>query len=541
MMSRRVIGEGRAHRLLAALTVAVTIGALGVWAQNSALVGVNYDDGIYALLAKAVAQGDGYRLTFLPQELPGVKYPPVYPLSLVPFWTLAASQESALQAMKIWNGLLIGIAAGLFTLLLASLRILPAYLAAAGGLLGFAAGSMMLVTAGLLSEPTYLVILFGALWATDAIPRDARGPGFFAVGLLAALVLLTRAVGIAAVGAVIVGLWARAGRRAAMAAAATAIAVTLPWVVYTLTHAGAVPEALVPRYGSYAQLYLANLAGSLEMALAIFWTNLGAILQTLGGKLAPQLGPLAQTVSGGFLIVLAALGSRIVGGRAPATVTYPWLYLALVSVWSFPPFRFVFIVFPLLLVLAAVCWLEIARRVVTAVRRPLWAGALRIGVIAIGLLVPLNLAYTESRALGRRVWDGAALQKSIASAGLIEWVRSNTPKDAVVAFELDPLVSLHTGRRAVPNNYEPVHVWYRSGEPPLEPLAALFVTAGVDYVAVRGDVPQAASTIDSLLEAYPNSLHLQFVDPQGVLIFSADLEAFASHEPNAAADRRGGR
>ena len=65
--------DERASRLITAAAVGVVIAILGVWAQNAALVGINYDDGIYALLAKAVADGEGYLLTFLPVSLPGSK------------------------------------------------------------------------------------------------------------------------------------------------------------------------------------------------------------------------------------------------------------------------------------------------------------------------------------------------------------------------------------------------------------------------------------------------------------------------------------
>jgi hypothetical protein len=522
---RRGLTERR-KRGIAALTVAVVIGALGVWAQNSALVGVNYDDGIYALLAKAIAEGDGYRLVFLPQELPVIKYPPVYPLSLVPFWTLAGSQDAALQAMKLWNGLLIGLAAGLFTLLLSGLRILPVYLAVGAAVLGFAAGSIMLVTAGLLSEPTYLVILLAALWAADGSAPDARWHRVAAVALLAALTALTRAVGLTAVAAVIVGLWMRSGRRPAMIAAATACALALPWAAYTAANASAVPEVLVPRYGSYAQLYLANLEGSPAAALAIFWTNLGAILQTIGGKLAPQFGSLAQTMVGVLLIAFAAVGSRVIVKRAPATVAYTWFYLAIVSIWSFPPFRFVFILFPLLLALAAVSWVEMGKRLATSTSVPGWGKRLRLSWLAVGGLVAVNLANSEGRALRGRLWDGAELLKSRTAAELVGWVNANTPADAVIAYEFDPLIALYTGRQVVPNNYEPVHVWYRMEPSSLAPLAELFATAGVDYVAVRRDVPQAARTIDSLLQDYPGALELRFVTPGGVLIFATDRDSF---------------
>jgi hypothetical protein len=528
---------GRRGQVLAAFGVALVVGALGVWAQNSALVGINFDDGIYALLAKAVADGEGYRLTFLPQQLPGIKYPPVYPLSLVPFWSLAGSQAAALQAMKIWNGLLIGLAAGLFTLLLSGLRILPAYLAAAAALLGFAAGSMMLVTAGPLSEPTYLVLLFAALWAADGIAPDARWHRVVGVAVLVALTALTRAVGIAAFAAAVLGLWMRSGRRAAAIAATAACVLILPWAVYTAANARAVPSVLVPRYGSYAQLYLANLAGSPAQALEIFWTNFGAILQTLGGKLAPRWGAMAETITGALLIGLAGLGSRIVVRRAPATVTYVWLYLTIISIWSFPPFRFAFILFPMLLALAAVSWIDIGRRVAAHVRLGDRGRLLRLSWLAVGGVMAIHLAYSEIRSLEARVWDGAELARSRASAELAEWVNANAPADAVIAYEFDALIALHTGRRAVPNSYEPIHVWYRSVQPSLAPLIELLTTADVDYMAVRRDIPLAARTVDSLLEQYPGSLDLRFVTRHGVLIFAVDPEALRAAGP---ADAGGG-
>ena len=157
----------RAGRVLTALAIGIVIASLGLWAQNTALVGVNYDDAIYALLARAVADGHGYRLTEL-GDLPGIKYPPIYPMSLVPLWVLTDSQDAALHAMKLANGLYIGVAAGLFAFLLVELSILSLPLAAGVSMIGFASGSMMLVSSGLLSEPLYLVLLYLALWKADS-------------------------------------------------------------------------------------------------------------------------------------------------------------------------------------------------------------------------------------------------------------------------------------------------------------------------------------------------------------------------------------
>ncbi len=512
----------RAGRVLTALAIGIVIASLGLWAQNTALVGVNYDDAIYALLARAVADGHGYRLTEL-GDLPGIKYPPIYPMSLVPLWVLTDSQDAALHAMKLANGLYIGVAAGLFAFFLVELSILSLPLVAGVSMIGFASGSMMLVSSGLLSEPLYLVLLYLALWKADSARARCGTVCLLSVGMLAGLVALTRMAGITLVAAVIIGTGYRYGRRSAAITAATSVLMLLPWLLFTFLGAREIPDVLIPRYGSYIQLYLASISGSPVAALETMAVNLGAILQTLGSMLIPQAGALIQSTVGSALIGLAALGSWRIFSAAPATAVYPWLYLSLISVWTFPPFRFVFILFPLLFALAVVACVSLARlsvagpeidSAVLARRR-----RLRLGMLALGVLLIANMAYRQSRALSNRVWDGAQLRKSAVGAEVIGWVTANTGPQSVIAFELDPLVALYSGRTAVPNNYEPIHSWYRSAATEVEPLARLLREMEADYLAVRPNVPAAAEPIDRLIDRYPESLKLIHVTPGGVLIF----------------------
>jgi hypothetical protein len=520
----------RRSRLLLAAVVGIIVAAVGIWAQNDALVGVNYDDGIYALLAKALADGDGYRLTFLPVDLPGVKYPPLYPLSLAPFWLLAGSQEAALFAMKLANGFYIGVAAGLFAFLLMDLGIIASSLAVVLALLGFVAGSIMLVTSGLLSEPLYLALLFLSLWLTDRTAVRPTPARLFAVGALAGLVFLTRSVGVAAMAAVLFAVWYRHGRRSSAIAASAAALVVAPWTVFSLIGSSRIPELLVPIYGSYTRSYLALVAESPLAVLEVGSANVGAILQTLGGKLVPEAGALLESLIGAALIVLAVLGSRRVFQTAPATATYAWFYLLPISLWIFPPFRFVFILFPLLLALAAVSFLTLAERAGKALQGkwelPLVRGRPlpRLAILAVGVLLLVHQAYLEIGAVRARVWDGAQYAKSAPGAEVVDWVVANTEPDAVVAFEFDPLVALHTGRPVIPNNYVPVHSWYGRGDPPDGSLARLFAELGARYVAVRRYIPAATGPIDRLMGDYPGGLELLHVTPGGVLIFETDLE-----------------
>ncbi len=518
----------RRRRLAFAAGVGVLVAAVGVWAQNDALVGVNYDDAIYVHLSHALTEGDGYRLTYLPGDLPGVKYPPIYPLTLVPFWHLANTQDGALGAMKVANGIYIGIAAGLFTFLLAELGLVALPLAVVLGILGFVSGSMMLVAAGLLSEPTYLVLLFITLGLADGTSRASTNRRQALLGVLAGSVVLTRMVGLALLPAVIVSVWLRSGRRAAGLTALAAALLVGPWQLFTILRAHEIPDVLVHRYGSYLQLYLAGSAGSLARGLDIARINFGAILQTLGVKLAPGTPVVLQMLAGGALLVLAVLGSRIALRKAPATAIYPWLYLGIVCAWSFPPFRFVFLLFPFLLALAAVALVWVERRSVARLygegSLARYGRLLRYGMLALVAAYAAFFTYKEIRSVARRVWDPAELQASAANAELVDWVRHNTDPDAVIAHELDPLMALHSGRQAVPNFYESLHSWY--GETPryFPTVARLWREMRVDYVTVNRQT-RALEVIDGIMGMFPGSLRLIWMGEVGGLVFEVNRGA----------------
>ena len=93
------------------ITAAATL-AVGLLALNQALVGVFYDDGLYAGLATALASGHGYVHPNLPGMPGAVHYPPLYPAILTPLFGLL-SVHAAATAGKILNALLNAGAAGL--------------------------------------------------------------------------------------------------------------------------------------------------------------------------------------------------------------------------------------------------------------------------------------------------------------------------------------------------------------------------------------------------------------------------------------------
>src|SRR5574342_103999 len=94
---------------MAAFAVALAGGALTL---NHYLVGVFYDDGMYAGLAWALARGLGYVHPNLPGMPAAVHFPPLYPLLLAPLFGALPVSAAAL-AGKVLNVALAAGGAGL--------------------------------------------------------------------------------------------------------------------------------------------------------------------------------------------------------------------------------------------------------------------------------------------------------------------------------------------------------------------------------------------------------------------------------------------
>jgi hypothetical protein len=72
------------------LTLAILLAALlagyYVIALQAPGLGLFHDDGVYLVTAKALAEGNGYRIESLPGEPPQTKYPILFPLLVALAW-----------------------------------------------------------------------------------------------------------------------------------------------------------------------------------------------------------------------------------------------------------------------------------------------------------------------------------------------------------------------------------------------------------------------------------------------------------------------
>jgi hypothetical protein len=470
-------GEVRGAAFAAGVTFAV-----GVLALNQALVGVFYDDGLYAGLATALANGLGYVHPNLPGTPAAVHYPPLYPVVLAPFFGWLSVDGAALAA-KLLNALLGATAAGLIawhatkTALLgptASRWLAPVIVS------GAAVAIPVLATQTVLfAEP-----LFAVLLAIVVVLAD-RGDRPWIVGIAAALVLLTRSIGIAgAAGVVVFLLTRRAPRRALVAVLLPVIAAGLAWSAWVMAHQHAIDPELALGYGNYS----AHLSQAGLTAVAANVPDLSRPLEAITLAWIPVrwLYHILATVALGIgLYGIALLARRSAIGLALI------FYLLILAVWPHPPDRFLWAVLPWLALAWAAGALELWRRW-PRVRFPL------------GLLVTLIVGgyiNYEIRGFAGRWWDAQARNISANFAELLPVVQT-LPDTAVLASDDEALLWLYSRRQSVPLYLER----YRGRElitPTPEEHRAYLTRMRVSHVLLASSSSPSARQLKALLDAYP--------------------------------------
>ncbi len=487
----------------AGAAVAACALAGGAFALNRALVGVFYDDGLYAGLAIALGRGWGYVHPHLPGTPGAIHYPPLYPLVLAPLFATLSVSAAAFTAKLLNLGLAAG-GAGLIAWHATRRNLLgeqaPRWLAAV--VVGAAAVAIpvLAVQSVLFAEP-----LFGTLLALAVILADeppVAGPGrqtALLAGLAAALALLTRAIGVASGAGVALYLIAvrRAPVKRALVALAPVALAAVGWGAWILDHRSGIDPAIAVNYGSYLEILkqagLGALGGNARdlprpvMFLALGW-------------LWPGSKALYYVFSAAALAV-GLFGLALVARRSAIGFTL-WCYLAILAVWPFPPDRFLWGVLPWL----AVAW--------TAGAVALWRRArFRIAVGLVAGAVAFGYARYEGRGFAGRWWGSAAREISASFSSLLPSL-SALPPDAVLATDDEALVWLYTGRTTVP-----FYIYEYRGREIAEPSPAqhraYLERQGVTHVLLSGPRSDSARELDALLGAYPGWLAIVRGWPDG--------------------------
>ena len=502
----RASGASRRARLLpwvvAVATLLLAGFAIGPWP-----VGVFFDDGVYAILAKALAEGKGFRYLHIPGEPGATHYPPGYPALLALLWKAWPSFPDNVVLMKAANAVLLAAASwGAVRFGMARYR-LAAPLSAATVILFTAAVPVLVFTVVLFSEPLFLALLFPTLLVAERAAEEGRVRDAALAGLLIGVLVLVRTVGFVILPPLVLLLLVRRRWAAAVAAGGIAVLLVLPWQLWSSAHAGDLPPVLQGNYGPYLEWVIegwrTNGAG---FALRTVLKNLDTTGDTLRVLFVPKVLGFASVAVVATVVASLAAGLWRTWRLAPVTGGFLLGYLAIVFLWPYAPFRFLWGVWVLLGLTAVLgaAWMWPRR----GERRALLGGRVAFAALALVAVVG-NVAY-NARGLAKGWWESAQRAEARNAMPGIRWVAANAQPGDVVASDYGPMMWLYTGRRALPTGSFTAEEYLVPQTP--ERAAAdgrvVLSTYGVRWLVVASRTSGAAPGAQRMLESSPPDIVL---------------------------------
>lgn len=547
LRARKAMQPGSARapeaRTAALLTGLVVLG-VGLAIVDALPVGVFYDDAMYVILAKSLATGHGYRWLNLPGTPPATHFPPGYPALLAAIWRAFPHFPANVLAFKAANAVLLAFASGAMVFVARRRFGFSPLAAAALSVAGCAVIPVLALSSVVLSEPLFLALLLPILIFAERVVEGERRPrDLILLGLFAGTATLVRSHGIAlAFGLAL----AVAVRRPTVASEGddwraslpgrlkdatlllfSAALPILPWQLWVRANQTHLAEPLRGLYESYTA-WMAN--GLRSEGVGLLWHTLVRTSLTTAGMFATFGTPLAfgwaRLLVLITLAVLLIFGARRAWLAAPATALFLALYSAIVALWPYAPARFVWGVWPLVVLVFVLGARDLAS---WAPRRPVPTAA-RAALLACSLFVAAGYIRYNARGYRDRWWSNVARTQAPKFRPTVLWVRSHTGPGDVIASTNEPTVYLYTGRQAVPATSFTVRDYFRAPTLSEAETAVRQVLAAyhVDAVVADGDPLRAAA--QSMASRAAPELRVRDSLATG-LVFAPVVPPFVSQQP----------
>ncbi|MGE5306521.1 MAG: hypothetical protein ACM3TN_24700 [Alphaproteobacteria bacterium] len=517
------------------ILLSLLICAVGYWSLQTNIIGLYHDDGVYVVTARSLSEGAGYRIVSLPGSPPQTKYPILYSYILSWVWSACPAFPENIAILKSVNLVF------LFFIVLIAYRfyctVIPEsgwdgylYAALAGanpGIFSFADFAV--------SDLLFVLLVLLACWLygnNDSLWFHGwRAAG---LALIGAAAVLTRSAGVPlAVAGLVHFLWARRFRELAIYSVTLALAL-LPWVAWRIGHQTHVSQASLLAY--YVQYDIHNTAFYLIGSRPIqggemIWANLRYLFDSLDVIWLLPVFPQLRL----RLLVLTLLAVGIypsIRKRSVFLIAFLFLYLLLILGWPFSPIRYALPLVPLLLlfVFRGIHTLQdTAGRILRGAEK--WPLKL-LPRVPVYFMLCLNMAWlvsTVQPSNDRWVRGAYGQRLDYSWEGFLEtfdWIRSNTPKEAVLATAYDPMYNLYTGRKAImPTFHKPETYFYpyQAARPDVGSVEAIkgeFRRLRVRYVVTNPldqyrEGKAVEKVLAGLLASYAPPSHLVFTSGDG--------------------------
>jgi hypothetical protein len=480
--------------------------------------GVFHDDAIYVATAKALADGQGYRLINLPDAPHQTKFPILYPAVLSVIWKIWPAFPANLLAMQLVSLASAATAAAVMFLYVVRFGYCSRLTGALAVGLAATSPALLYLATLTLSEMPFALLLIIALWRAEADVRSDGSRtrvGQIATGVLIGLPYLCRMLGAPLIVAT-VGLLAWRHKPVLWTLVGWGVVVG-PWILWSHPPSVAWDDNAI--IGYYTD-YMAGWSWLSRDAARVAFANLLYVARDTSGLLFGAVGPFAQApipYTAPLLLIVSGLAWFAIGQRAMEGRLLPWfllLYGCVLIVWPMPPWRFVAPILPLLTIFLASHIAGMARRLSNGRRyRSILVTAAAV-VLAGNLSVNLSIGRASHR-------DGMPYLSSPGAPGftprswqayedLFSWIRLNTEKDDVVASGMDTMIALYTERAAFrPYVYRPAEQLYGAPPKPTDRATEFLEILKRNRATYLVDLPVAAPferLVNQVSQSHPQTL-----------------------------------
>ncbi len=512
--------------------VALTLSSLAFFSAPN-IIGLFHDDGIYAVVAKAISEGNGYRIISLPGEPYQTKYPFLYSYLISLAWSLNSQFSDVIALLNF---------ASAFFYFAALLLAYVLYVRNSNGEKSDAVLYIFLVGANawvfsMTSYPLSDIPFMAACICCLALSHPANNflTRTKAIVLLSASVgiaFMLRPAGAALILAGLVHFLFSRKRKEFYLYVAIVGSLILPWLLWQAIHGSAVDNPLFAYYQSYESPAVFLAASNPGAASQIIWDNLRYLVFSLDNMI------LRLHILPGLRIVIYPLmlwGLLSIMRRQTIFFNgFLLFYSGLILSWPFHPARYSIPLVPVLL-LSLFNGVQAATAIVRSRTRTEWSAIIvpmvvRIPIVIVALLMVGWLwGYVHvDRNKYLVLWGG--FRTSYDWSGFSEtfsWLKQNTQSDDVLATAYDPMYYLYTGRKAVrPWIHRPETYFYPYGNatPDLgsvEEIRETLENLGVRFLIVDplegyGEMTAAAELFEKLLKSYEIQPQLVFESSDGL-------------------------
>ena len=435
---------------ISAVIVGLLLGAAAIWGANKQALGLFHDDGIYAVVAKAVYQGDGYRIISLPVAPAQTKYPFLYSYLLSWLWSVDPAFPGNIVVLKAFNAVVL---VAIFFLAVRFYR--RVFVGSPIASLVFAVlvctnPILFTYTDYMVSDLVFVLLALVAVFLSTPSTRQIPVLAF-----VTGLACLTRLAAAPLVFAGIIQAYLRRGWRGMVGFGSIVFLLVRPWAAWVLSKRETSGLGLLSYYNAYdfsagrSQGIWNSLVshGSVVTDNARYLFDSFEMLYLL--PLMPWLLP--------FVVAFTALGMFVSLRREEV---FSWTFfassIALLLLWPFHPSRYLAPLVPLIILFlfrgmaAGESWVngkagEYAFTHLLA--KIVWTPAallLLLNGIWLSSYLLIRDEQTTRGLYGRRMpfgWNG--FEESFA------WIRQNTAPDATLGTAYDPMYFLYTGRQAI--------------------------------------------------------------------------------------------